>query len=125
LDRLKAAWLNALNRDYDGRRPSHIIESERRRVNLNMSATEYVIDEDCEVCETLAVEFDTPMFWHVDGCNMDEGFEFSFCKTRDEFEAKQREWEKFNEEFESDLKAGKYNESPDESLIDFDDDASF
>lgn len=98
------------------------VESERKRVNLTMSATEYVIDEDCEVCEALAVDFDTPVFWHLDGCNMDEGFEFSFYKTREEFEAERREWEKFDEEFERDWEAGKHGEPSGESLIDFGDD---
>jgi len=120
LEKLKADWLDAPNRDYDGRRPSHIIEWERKRANLTMPATEYVIDEDCEMCEALAVEFDTPMFWHLDGSNMDEGFVFSFDKTREEFEAEERRWEEFNREFERDWKAGKYNQPFDESSIDFD-----
>ena len=46
-----------------------------------------IVDEDCEDCQALAEDFDTPMFWHLDGCNMHEGFEFSFYKTREEFEA--------------------------------------
>ena len=125
LEKLKTAWLNAPNRDYDGRKPSHIIESERQRMNLTMSATEYVIDEDCEFCEAMAIDFDMPMFWHLDGCNMDEGFEFSFDKTREEFEAEEGRREEFNREFERDWKAGKYNEPLDESLIDFDGETPF
>lgn len=109
LEKLKADWLNAPNGDYDGRRPSHITEMERQRMNMSMSATEYVINEDCEMCEALAVEFDAPMFWHLDGSNMDEAFEFSFYKTYKEFEAEERRREEFNREFERDWKAGKYN----------------
>jgi hypothetical protein len=119
LEKLKAAWLNAPNGDYSGRMPAHIIEWERRRVNMAMSATEYVVDEDCEVCEAMAVDFETPVFWSLDGCNMDEGFEFSFDKTREEFEAEERRREEFNRELERDWKAGKRNEPLDESLIDF------
>lgn len=74
-----------------------------------MSATEYVIDEDCEACEALAADFKTPVFWHLDGCNMDEGFEFSFYKTRAEFEEEVRRREEFDREFERDWKAGKYD----------------
>jgi hypothetical protein len=40
------------------------------------------------------------MFWHLDGCNMDEGFEFSFYKTLEEFEEEERKREEFNREFE-------------------------
>lgn len=125
LEKLKAAWLNAPNRDYSGRRPAHIIEGERQRMNIAMSATEYVIDEDCEVCEAMAVDFETPMFWHLDGCNMDEGFVFSFYKTREEFEEEERRREEFNREFERDWKAGKSDQPLDESLIDFDGETPF
>jgi hypothetical protein len=27
-----------------------------------------------------------PAFWHLDGCNMDYDFAFSFCRTREEWE---------------------------------------
>lgn len=121
LEKLKAAWLNTPNRDYDGRRPAQIIEAERQRVNITLSAHEALIDEDCETCESLAAAFDVPMFWRLDGCNMSEGFEFSFDKTRAEFEAEERRREEFNRKFERDWKAGKYNEPLDESLLDFGD----
>ena len=86
-----------------------------------MSAREIIVDEDCEVCQALAEDFDTPMFRHLDGCNMDEGFEFSFYKTREEFEAERLRREELNREFESDWRAGKYDKPFDESLADFDD----
>ncbi|MGB9179225.1 MAG: hypothetical protein WCB68_08250 [Pyrinomonadaceae bacterium] len=102
LEKLKAAWLNAPSRDYSGRSPSHIIEWERQRLNMAMSATEHVIDEDCEVCEAMAIDFETPVFWHLDGCNMDDRFEFSFYNTLEEFEEEERRWKEFNREFEKD-----------------------
>jgi hypothetical protein len=110
-----------LNGGYSGRTPSRIIESERRRVNLTMSATEYVIDEDCDFCQAMAEDFDTPTFWHLDGCNMDDRFEFSFYKSRAEFEAERKRWEEFNQEFERDWKAGKRDKPFDEAHIWFDD----
>lgn len=122
LEQLKAAWLDAPNRDYSGRAPSQIIESERRRVNLTMSATEYVIDEDCDVCQALAEDFETPTFWHLDGCNMDDRFEFSFYKTRAEFEAERKRWEEFNQEFERERKEGKHDQPFTEAQLWFDDD---
>ncbi len=65
------------------------------------------------------------MLWHLDGCNMDEGFEFSFYKTRVEFEEEERRREEFNREFEEDWKAGKYNQPLDESLMGVDGEAPF
>jgi hypothetical protein len=121
LERLKAAWLDAPNGDYSGRTPSRIIESERRRVNLTMSATEYVIDEDCDFCQAMAADFDTPTFWHLDGCNMDDRFEFSFYKTRAEFEAERKRWEEFTQEFDRDWKEGKRDQPFDEWQIWLDD----
>ena len=125
LEQLKTDWLNAPNRDYSGRTPSRIIEWERQRVNMTMSATEYVIDEDCDVCQAMAEDFETPVFWHLDGCNMDEGFEFSFHKTREEFAEEERRREEFNREFERDWKAGKYNDPFNDSLIDLDGETPF
>jgi hypothetical protein len=50
-----------------------------------------------------------PMFWHLDGCNMDEDFAFSYHNTREEYEQEQREWEehsrKYNEEHADELAA--------------------
>lgn len=127
LKQLAQEWLDAPGEDNYGRTPAQIIEGERKRVNLVMSAHESIVDEDCEVCQALAADFDTPMFWHLDGCNMDEGFEFSFSKTLEEFEGEERRREEFNREFERDWEAGKYDKSSGESLIDFgaDDGASF
>lgn len=125
LERLKTAWLATPSRgDYSGRAPSQIIESERRRVNLTMSAAEYMIDEDCDFCQAMAEAFDTPTFWHLDGCNMDDRFEFSFHRTRAEFEAERKQWEEFNLEFDRDWKEGKRDQSLDGSPIPLDDDES-
>ena len=122
LEQLKNGWLCAPNRDYYGRTPEQIIEWERQRVNITMSARESIIDEDCEVCEATTADFDVPMFWHLDGCNMDDCFEFSFCQTRAEWEAERKHWEEFNREFERDGKAGKRHNPFGESSIDFGDD---
>ena len=100
LEKLASDWLNDPQPEFSGRTPANIIESERRRKNLTMSAHECLIDEDCEVCQMLAAEFDTPTFWGLDGSNMEyDRFEFSFDKTREEWEAEQRRYEEFNREF--------------------------
>jgi hypothetical protein len=74
------------------RTPRGIVESERRRIGISMSAKEILIDENCPCCQMMAEDFTTPMFWHLDGCNMDEGFEFSYNETPEEYEKEQREW---------------------------------
>jgi hypothetical protein len=40
------------------------------------------------------------MFTHLDGCNMDDRFEFSPFKTVEEWEAERRRWAEFDREFE-------------------------
>ncbi len=107
LEQIADDWLNTPQPDFSGRTPAGIIEAERRRINLTASAHECLIDEDCEVCQMMAVDFiDMPMFWGLDGSNMEyDRFEFSFDKTREEWEAKQRRHEEFNREFAE----GKYN----------------
>jgi primase-polymerase (primpol)-like protein len=38
-------------------------------------------------------------FWHLDGSHMDDDFAFSELRTREEWEARRREWEEFTEKF--------------------------
>ena len=102
LEQVGQVWLNGPNEDLDGRIPAAIIESERRRIPLVMSAKDIMIDENCDLCRMLAHEasHSGPAFWHLDGCNMDEGFEFSSYLSREEYESEQRHWQEFNDEFE-------------------------
>jgi len=102
LEQVGQTWLNCPSEEFDGRIPAAIIESERRRIPLVVSAKDIMIDENCELCRMMADETNDfgPTFWHLDGCNMDEGFEFSAYQTREEWEAEQRRWEEFTEEFE-------------------------
>lgn len=65
-----------------------------------MSAQECLIDDDCPICVAMYEDFDTPAFWHYDGCNMDERFEFSFHKTREEWDEEQREYERWSREYD-------------------------
>jgi hypothetical protein len=102
LNEVKEAWLNSRQRDLEGRIPSAIIESERRRIPMVMSAKSMMIDEDCDVCRLMSGETGEdfgPGFWHLDGCNMDEEFEFSFHRTREEWEEAERRRREFDEEF--------------------------
>jgi hypothetical protein len=102
LERLKTSWLAEAQEDLDGRIPSAIIESERRRIPLVTSAKDLMLDENCDLCRMLANEtLDGmgPTFWFLDGCHMDEGFAFSFYRTREEWEEEERRRIEFDEEF--------------------------
>ena len=120
LEGIKAAWLDERQREFDGRIPSAIIESERRRIPLVMSAKEMIVDEDCALCQMLAderLEELGPGFWHLDGCNMDEGFAFSLCRTRQEWDEEERRREESYEEFNRTCAAHGDQLSPDEMLL--------
>lgn len=102
LNKVKEAWLKSPLEELDGRVPGAIIESERRRIPMVMSAKSMLFD-DCELCQMLAAETGEelgPAFWHLDGCNMDDGFVFSFHRTREAWEEEERRRKEFDEQFE-------------------------
>ena len=100
LERVKSRWLETPNGDCQGKAPALVIEWERRRIPLAMSGKEAMIDPDCPVCQAIAADFETPMFWHLDGSEMDDRFEFSDCKSLGEWEANRRRREEFDREFD-------------------------
>ena len=102
LEELKNEWLDQPQTDYDGRTPAILIENERRRLPIAMLGRDMVIDDDCPVCQMMGAQTGLGLevgFWHLDGCNMDEGFAFSTFQTIAEWEADRREWEEFNRKF--------------------------
>ena len=95
LEKSKSSWLALPQLDLDGRIPSLIIENERRRLPIVVSSHE-ALDEDCPLCQMIAEDSEMgfgPTFWHLDGCNMDNEFVFSVCRTREEWEAERLKWE--------------------------------
>jgi hypothetical protein len=111
LEKIKSEWLDTPDPDFGARTPVYILECERRRLPLIASAEELVIDDDCPCCRWMAEKHKhTPTFWHLDGCNMDDDFPFSFCCTREEWEEERREWAGFNSHWEQEQKSGR--ESP-------------
>jgi len=85
-------WLESLEvEDLRGRTPASVVERERRRIPEVMSGREAMVDHDCPMCQMMADD-PTPMFWNLDGCNMDEGFAFSFHRTMAEWEDEEREY---------------------------------
>lgn len=100
LESVKAEWMTTPE---DFRRtPEDIINCERKRIPLVMKAGEDIVDEDCPTCVSMSEILDTPGFWHIDGCNMDYQFEFSFCETREEWEAEQRSYEEYGSNYSKD-----------------------
>jgi hypothetical protein len=101
LEKIKSEWLETPDPDFGARTPAFILECERRRLPLIATAEELVIDEDCPCCRWMAEEHKhTPTFWHLDGCNMDDDFPFSFCRTRAEWEEERCSQEEFNRQWE-------------------------
>ncbi|MBI1901228.1 MAG: hypothetical protein HYS13_08975 [Planctomycetia bacterium] len=98
LRQVRDVWLDGPEREFHGRTPRSVIENERIRMPETMSGKEAVIDPDCPLC-AMAAEFSGPMFWHLDGCNMDRDFEFSFHRTRAEWEEEERRYEEYSRRF--------------------------
>ena len=102
LEQIKSDWLETGDGEYEGKVPAIIIDNERKRLPQAMSAAEIMIDEDCDLCRMSTLEAEMgfgPTFWHLDGCNMDDGFAFSSCRTLAEWETENREREEFDREF--------------------------
>lgn len=99
LEIARDAWLDSIDSELHGRTPRSVIERERVRLPESMSGHDAMHDPDCPCCQMLA---DLPGvgFWHLDGCNMDEGFAFDTqCRTRDEWDAEERRREEFDRRF--------------------------
>ena len=97
-------WLNCPNHDdLHGRTPASVIDRERRRLPESSSAEEAIIDHDCPLCQMMADSRFGPTFWHLDGCNMDDDFAFSLCRSRDEWAAEQREFDEVGRTLDLDL----------------------
>jgi hypothetical protein len=93
LESARDDWLKTPDPEFHGRTPRSIIERERARLPEGMAAHHAIIDPDCPCCQMLA-DMPGPVFWHLDGCNMDDDFAFDiYHRTREEWEADQRDWE--------------------------------
>jgi hypothetical protein len=86
LEQLKAEWLNSPDPEYGGKTPSCLIEYERIRLPWVSSEEDSPFEDDCPCCQAMSGDEFGPGFWHLDGCNMDDDFAFSFYRTREEWE---------------------------------------
>lgn len=93
LDQVKAEWLDSPDPEYGGKSPSCLIEYERIRLPWVLSEEDSPYKDDCPCCQALANERFGPGFWHLDGYSMDSDFAFSFCRTQEEWEQEQRDFE--------------------------------
>ena len=92
LRELKAQWLQTPQREeLDGFSPAQVIERERSRLPLAVSGEHAMADDDCPLCQMMADQ-SAPVILHLDGCNRDDDFAFSFHSTRAEWEEEQRYW---------------------------------
>jgi hypothetical protein len=99
LRKVQTNWLEAPESDFGNRNPAYVLECERKRLPLIMSAEELEIEDDCPLCKMMA-DHPRPTFWHLDGSGMDDDFPFSFCLTRDEWESENRRRDKLTADFE-------------------------
>jgi hypothetical protein len=89
LERHREEWLDTPDEEFGDRTPRSIIERERMRIPEAVSGADAMVDPDCPCCQMLA-ELPGPMFWNLDGCNMDEEFAFDIYFTdRDEWDQHQ------------------------------------
>jgi hypothetical protein len=104
MEEVKAKWLESPDIEGSSRVPAEIIESERKRLPLEATASEMMIDEDCPICQMMLSEFETPTFMHLDSSHFDEDYVFSSYRTKDEWLKNQLEWAEFNQRFEENQK---------------------
>jgi hypothetical protein len=98
---VREEWLDSPDPEFHGRTPRSIIHNERCRVPEGVSGEEMIIDHDCPLCQMQA-ELPGPMFWGLDGSNMDDDFAFSiYHRTYEEWEEEQRRHEEFDRRFEA------------------------
>jgi len=89
LEELKLQWLAEPNDEFSGHVPFIVLDNERKRLPEAMGGRTMVVDEDCPICKMMGDEAEAGLgvfFWHLDGCNMEQDFEFSTHLAREEWE---------------------------------------
>lgn len=103
LESVRDEWLNTPDPECHGRTPRSIIDRERARLPEGMPGHGAIVDPDCPCCQMMA-DMPGPVFWHLDGCNMDDDFAFDIRhRTREEWEAEQRNWEEHRQRFDAEM----------------------
>jgi hypothetical protein len=93
LETVREQWLDSPDPECHNRTPRSIIHRERTRIPEAVSGHDAMVDPDCPCCQMMA-DMPGPVFWGLDGSCMDDDFAFDIsCRTRDEWEARRREWD--------------------------------
>lgn len=96
LEQVREEWFLTPDPECHFRTPRSIIDRERQRLPEGMSGADAMVDPDCPCCQMLA-DMPGPSFWSLDGSGMDWGeFAFEIYRTREEWEAEQRDYEEFS-----------------------------
>lgn len=95
LEAWRDEWFDAPDPECQGLSPRVVIDHERLRMPEGFSGHEAMVDHDCPLCQMMT-DMPGPMFWGLDGSNMDDEFAFSFHRTREEWDAEQRKHEAWN-----------------------------
>jgi hypothetical protein len=86
LEQVRDEWLDSPDPEFHGRTPRSIVHNERIRRPEAMSGHEAMVDADCPCCQLVA-DMPGPVFWGLDGCNMDDDFAFDIQHaTREQWE---------------------------------------
>jgi hypothetical protein len=94
LGKVQTQWLDSPQNEYlSEQSASEVIEHERMRIPEADTGHSAMVDDDCPLCQMMADGDFGPMFWHLDGCNMDDDFPFSFYRTRAEWDEERRRME--------------------------------
>jgi hypothetical protein len=101
LENVRDHWLETPDPELHGRTPRSVIDRERARLPEGMCGHDAIIDPDCPCCQMMA-DMPGPVFWHLDGCNMDDDFAFDIDhQTREEWEEERRQWEEDSKRFDA------------------------
>ncbi|MHB8970911.1 MAG: hypothetical protein ACYC3X_05455 [Pirellulaceae bacterium] len=103
LETVRDQWLDSPDPECNCRTPRSIIHRERARIPAVASGHEAMVDPDCPCCQMMT-DRSGPFFWGLDSSGMDDDFAFNIdCRTRDEWEERQREREEMHRRVEAEI----------------------
>lgn len=103
LETVRDQWFDSPDREFHNRTPRAIIHRERLRIPEAVSGLDVMVDPDCPCCQMLS-EMPGPSLWHLDCSGMDDEFAFDIdCRTRDEWDERQREMDEISRHVEAEM----------------------
>jgi hypothetical protein len=98
LEQLQQEWLHQPQSELYDQSPAALIARERARLPAVIPKGHEHFDHDCPLCRMMA-DSDQPMIWQLDSYPLELRFATSFCKSRAEWERRQREAEEVEEDW--------------------------